>query len=88
MSNLLCTTPGPESTPPEPHTKKAVKHLLRTRTEIVRALSLYPKESTHTLVRYRLQQVAGAISLLIVVVEPMVAGEPPESASLRSEVTA
>ena len=88
MTKLLCTTPGPESRPPDPHTEKAVKHLLRAKVETVRALSLYPKESTHPLTRHRLQQVAGAISLLIGVVEPMVASEPPEPTSTRSEVTA
>lgn len=76
MSKLLCITPGPESTPPTPtHARKAAIHLLGAKVEIVRAIWNTPKDFP---AYRRLQQLAGAVSLLIGIVEPLGKDEPAE----------
>jgi hypothetical protein len=86
MTHGLSTTPSQESRP-KPHTKQAVTHLLQAKVEIARSLWQFPKKSpTHYRNHSRLQQVGGAITLLIAAVEPMISEEPPEPANEQSEV--
>jgi hypothetical protein len=79
MSKLLCNTSSPESRLSWPHTQKAARYLGEAKLEVIRALRLFPEEvplpnRPHP-ARYRLQQVAGTISLLIGIVEPLAEGE-------------
>jgi hypothetical protein len=77
------------STPSTVHAHKAASHLLGARMEIVRALRLHPEESPlpnrPSPIRYKLQQVAGAISLLIGIVEPLAKDEPAEISPTASD---
>ena len=71
MSHILFNTSGPEGS--ILHAYKATSHLLGAKVEIVRAIWLTPKESP---TYRRLQQLAGTVSLLIGIVEPLAKGEP------------
>ena len=80
MSKLLCNTSSPESSLSWPHARKAAIYLANAKLEVIRALRLFPEEVTlpnrpHP-ARYRLQQVAGTISLLIGIVDPLAKDEP------------
>ena|ERR1035438_8774472 len=83
MSKLLCTTPVPESRLPWHHTRRAAVYLGEAKLEVVRALRRFPEDGplpsgSHPN-RYRLQQIAAAISLLAGIVEPLAKDEPDES---------
>ncbi len=77
MFESQCNTKTPRSIP---HAYKAASHLLGAKVEIIRAIWLTPKESP---LYRRLQQIAGTVSLLIGIVEPLAKDEPPEPASDR-----
>jgi hypothetical protein len=64
-----------KETPSTIHAHKAAKHLLGAKVEIVRAIWITSKESP---TYRRLQQLAGAVSLLIGIVEPLAKDEPAE----------
>src|ERR1035437_949011 len=83
MSKLLCNTSSPESSLSWPHARKAAIYLANAKLEVIRALRLFPEEvplpnRPHP-ARYRLQQAAGTISLLIGIVEPLAKDESDES---------
>jgi hypothetical protein len=64
---------------PWPHAQKAALYLHQAKLEVVRALRRFPEDgplpSGPHPTRYRLQQIAGAISLLIGIVEPLAKDE-------------
>lgn len=59
-----------------PHARKAATHMLGAKAEIVRAIWRTPKQSP---AYRRLQQLAGAISLLIGIIELPGQDEPAEA---------
>jgi hypothetical protein len=92
MSQAQCSTISTGL--PWPHAQKAAAYLAQAKLEVIRALRLFPEEvplpgRPHP-ARYRLQQVAGTISLLVGIVGPLAKDEPDKASAVSerlSEVT-